>query len=55
MPDADLERRASRGEVILGGCLLPDIYPTHHCRGCLGDFVQERDGRVTPLHEHADD
>lgn len=35
MPDPDLGAAADRGEVFLGGCVLPEgELPTWHCPAC---------------------
>lgn len=33
-PDAETFAKAHRGQVILGGCILPEQRPTHWCIIC---------------------
>lgn len=34
LPGPEMEAKAEREEVILGGCLIFDDAPTHACRSC---------------------
>ena len=47
-PGPALDRSAERGRVVLGGCNLPDLIPTHHCRECGVSFIRQ-DGRSLAL------
>lgn len=54
MPSHELFEAGERGEVILGGCVLEEVNPTHGCTRCgwegvidAPDEPQEIDGRPT--------
>ena len=35
----ELMKKIEKKEIILGGCLIDDIDPTHHCNDCNYDFI----------------
>lgn len=39
MPSYELFEAAERGEVILGGCVLGEVDPTHGCTRCRWEGV----------------
>lgn len=43
LPTEETVKRADRGEVALGGCLVDDRNPRWQCRGCGATWGRWRD------------
>lgn len=54
MPDGELDRRASLGKVVLGGCCIfgDGTDPTHQCAGCDERYLKR--GRELSPDPHRD-
>jgi len=48
-PSPALERRAKRGEVVLGGCMVGYIDPLRYCKRCRASFNFARSQDATGL------
>lgn len=48
-PSPALERRAKRGEVVLGGCMVGYIDPLRYCKRCRISFEFSRPQDATGL------
>ena len=38
LPTPETERKADRGDLVLGGCCVGPSDPTHYCRACEHSF-----------------
>lgn len=54
LPSTELEDRARRGEINLGGCLVSGDQPTMYCGACHSEWRAARDNRRTEIsHQFA--
>ncbi|MEW6144575.1 MAG: hypothetical protein AB1598_06100 [Thermodesulfobacteriota bacterium] len=55
LPGPELEARAVRGEVVLGGCIVYDSAPDLHCKSCNAEWNDQRAKRLFEEHEGEDE
>ena len=48
LPGPELERRARLGHVVLGGCCVSDLSPTHFCPTCRRELEDPKDELELP-------
>jgi hypothetical protein len=55
LPGPELEARAVRGEVVLGGCIVYDNAPDLGCKSCGARWIDHRAKRLFEEHEGEDE
>lgn len=51
-PNPEMFQKAERGEIFLGGCVLPPNNPNYHCKNCDNEFLLGYRGLQIECEDH---
>ncbi len=55
MPDTDTMKKAQRGEIFLGGCVIEEFQPEYHCNKCRRSYNKNLDEYIEESNNWEDE